>query len=218
MARCGGGAAPKGPSPAAAERQRLKEALAEQLLAEGTRSDVSLRAGGEEVRAHRAVLLARAPLLCERLAGGQLQLDGVEPAQLREFLRILYSSDINLKEIEELFMRKIQESSTTTLQNAQKNVNCIGQSKRTPADQNTPSGALFFSLYAGNSKVETASLLGEDLLRLYKKCCCPDINICVEGKDFQAHRAILCARSSYFAAMLSGSWAESSQEHIILQG
>lgn len=31
MARCGGGAAPKGPGPAAAERQRLKEALAEQL-------------------------------------------------------------------------------------------------------------------------------------------------------------------------------------------
>ncbi|NXR17798.1 BTBD8 protein, partial [Cinclus mexicanus] len=66
--------------------------------------------------------------------------------------------------------------------------------------------------------VETASVLGEDLLRLYKKCCCPDINIRVEGKDFQAHRAILCARSGYFAAMLSGSWAESSQEHITLQG
>lgn len=46
----------------------------------------------------------------------------------------------------------------------------------------------FFSLYAGNSKVETASVLGEDLLMLYKKCCCPDINIYVAGKDFQAHR------------------------------
>ncbi|NXN63624.1 BTBD8 protein, partial [Himantopus himantopus] len=66
--------------------------------------------------------------------------------------------------------------------------------------------------------LETASVLGEDLMMLYKKCCCPDINICIEGKDFQAHRAILCARSSYFAAMLSGSWAESSQEHITLQG
>ncbi|NXX18944.1 BTBD8 protein, partial [Podargus strigoides] len=66
--------------------------------------------------------------------------------------------------------------------------------------------------------LETASALGEDLMMLYKKCCCPDINICIEGKDFQAHRAILCARSSYFAAMLSGSWAESSQEHITLQG
>ncbi|XP_062353572.1 BTB/POZ domain-containing protein 8 [Cinclus cinclus] len=240
MARCGGGgAAPKGPGPAAAaERQRLKEALAEQLrqdldrlLAEGTRSDVTFRAGDEEVRVHRAVLLARAPLVCERLAGGQLQLDGVEPAELREFLRLLYSSDINLKETEELFMRKIQESSTTTLQNAHKNITCPGQSKRTPVDQNTPSGAVQKEVFclsgidaesdkatAGNSKVETASVLGEDLLRLYKKCCCPDINIRVEGKDFQAHRAILCARSSYFAAMLSGSWAESSQEHISLQG
>ncbi|NXW09308.1 BTBD8 protein, partial [Fregetta grallaria] len=66
--------------------------------------------------------------------------------------------------------------------------------------------------------LETASVLGEDLMMLYKKCCCPDISICIEGKDFQAHRAILCARSSYFAAMLSGSWAESSQEHITLQG
>ncbi|NXL24697.1 BTBD8 protein, partial [Setophaga kirtlandii] len=35
---------------------------------------------------------------------------------------------------------------------------------------------------------------------------------------FFSLRAILCARSGYFAAMLSGSWAESSQEHITLQG
>ncbi|NXO04528.1 BTBD8 protein, partial [Rhinopomastus cyanomelas] len=35
---------------------------------------------------------------------------------------------------------------------------------------------------------------------------------------FSSLRAILCARSSYFAAMLSGSWAESSQKHITLQG
>lgn len=39
-------------------------------------------------------------------------------------------------------MRKIQESNDTTLQNAQKNVNCLGQSERTPVDQNTPSGAV----------------------------------------------------------------------------
>ncbi|XP_063263562.1 BTB/POZ domain-containing protein 8 isoform X2 [Prinia subflava] len=248
MARCGGGAVPKGPGPAAAaERQRLKEALAEQLrqdldrlLVEGTHSDVTFRVGDEEVRLHRAVLLARAPLVCEDLAGGQLQLGGVEPAELREFLRILYSSDTNIKDIEELFMRKIQESNSTTLQKAQENVNCLEQSKRTPVDQNSPSRAVQKEVVclsgieeeipeevidsesnkaaAGNSKVETASALGEDLLMLYKKCCCPDINICVEGKDFQAHRAILCARSSYFAAMLSGSWAESSQEHITLQG
>ncbi|NWH61406.1 BTBD8 protein, partial [Geococcyx californianus] len=65
--------------------------------------------------------------------------------------------------------------------------------------------------------LETASVLGELLLMLYKKSCCPDITICVEGKEFQAHRAILCARSQYFAAMLGGGWAESSQERVTLR-
>nr|XP_009487805.1 PREDICTED: uncharacterized protein KIAA1107 homolog [Pelecanus crispus] len=160
--------------------------------------------------------------------------------------RLVYSSDKNL-EAEELAMMKkvlepklIQENNITTLQNTQTNVNCLGDGRSTPVDQNTPSGAVQEEVAcsscikeeipeavvdaesnkatAGNSKLETASVLGEDLMMLYKKCCCPDINICIEGKDFQAHRAILCARSRYFAAMLSGSWAESSQEHITLQG
>lgn len=58
------------------------------------------------------------------------------------YSRILYSSDTNVKEIEELFMTIIQESNATILHNIQKNVNCLGQSKRTPVDQNTPSGAV----------------------------------------------------------------------------
>ncbi|KFQ68258.1 BTB/POZ domain-containing protein 8, partial [Phaethon lepturus] len=128
--------------------------------------------------------------------------------------RLVYSSDKNLKAEELAMMKKvlepklIQENNIATLQNTATSVNCLGDGKTPPVDQNTPS----------NSKLEAVSVLGEDLMMLYKKCCCPDINICIEGKDFQAHRAILCARSSYFAAMLSGSWAESSQEHITLQG
>ncbi|XP_074954214.1 BTB/POZ domain-containing protein 8 [Phalacrocorax aristotelis] len=258
MARCGGGgAAPRGPGPAAAERRQLKEALAEQLrrdlgrlLAEGTSSDVTIRAGEAAMRAHRAVLLARAPRLFAGLAGGPpprqvLRLDGVGPAELRRFLRLVYSSDKNL-EAEELAMmnnylepKLIEENNVAALQNTQTNVNRLGDGRRPPVDQSTPSGAVQKEVASScteeeipevvvdaesnkattsNSKLETASVLGEDLLMLYKKCCCPDINICIEGKDFQAHRAILCARSSYFAAMLSGSWAESSQEHITLQG
>nr|XP_013816625.1 PREDICTED: uncharacterized protein KIAA1107 homolog [Apteryx mantelli mantelli] len=159
---------------------------------------------------------------------------------------LVYSSDINLKEAEELAMMKkilgpklIQENEIATLQNTQiTNVNCLGDGKRTTIKQNSLSGAMPKEVacsscieeeipgvdaeskkaMAGNSNLETASVLGEDLMMLYKKCCCPDITICIEGKEFQAHRAILCARSSYFAAMLSGSWAESSQEHITLQG
>ncbi|KFV45513.1 BTB/POZ domain-containing protein 8, partial [Gavia stellata] len=129
--------------------------------------------------------------------------------------RLVYSSDKNLKEVEEPAMMKkvlepklIQENNIAALQNTETNVSCLGDDQRTSVDQNTPS----------NATLETASVLGEDLMMLYKKCCCPDINICIEGKYFHAHRAILCARSSYFAAMLSGSWAESSQEHITLQG
>ncbi|XP_074455620.1 BTB/POZ domain-containing protein 8 [Larus michahellis] len=259
MARCGVGAPPKGPGPAAVERQRLKEALAEQLrqdldrlLTEGTRSDVTIRLGEAALRAHRAVLLARAPRLFAGLGRGRpprgvLWLDGVGPAEFRRFLRLAYSSDKNLKEAEELVMMKkvlepklIQENNIATLQNTQTNINCLGDGKRAPVDQNTPSGDVQKGVACsscieeeipeaaidaesnndptGNCKLEAASVLGEDLMMLYKKCCCPDINICVEGRVFQAHRAILCARSSYFAAMLSGSWAESSQEHITLQG
>ncbi|XP_040421325.1 BTB/POZ domain-containing protein 8 isoform X2 [Cygnus olor] len=197
MARCGGGSAPKGPGPGAAERQRLREALAEQL-----RRDVG---------------------------------------------RLVYSSDKNLQESEELAMMKkvlepklIQENNIATLQNTQTDVNCLGDDESTAAEQNAPGGAVQEEVayvscideeisevaidaesnkaMAGDSKLEAASVLGEDLMKLYKKHCCPDINICIEGHNFQAHRAILCARSSYFAAMLSGSWAESSQEHITLQG
>ncbi|XP_062992487.1 BTB/POZ domain-containing protein 8 [Elgaria multicarinata webbii] len=69
-----------------------------------------------------------------------------------------------------------------------------------------------------DSEIETASNLGKDLLMIYKKSWFSDINIWIDGKPFKVHRAILCARSSYFAAMLNGSWAESSQEHITLQG
>ncbi|XP_029888728.1 BTB/POZ domain-containing protein 8 isoform X2 [Aquila chrysaetos chrysaetos] len=228
MARCGGGAAPKGPGPAAVERQRLKQALAEQLrqdlgrlLTEGTRSDVTIRVGEAALRAHRAVLLARAPRLFAGLGRGRpprevLRLDGVGPAEFRRFLRLVYSSDKNLKEAEELAMMKkvlepklIQENNIATLQNIQTNVNCLGDGKNTPVDQNTPSGAVQKEVAcssciedeipevvvdaesnkatAGNSKLETASVLGQDLMMLYKKRCCPDINICIEGKDFQAH-------------------------------
>ncbi|XP_047923063.1 BTB/POZ domain-containing protein 8 isoform X3 [Anser cygnoides] len=197
MARCGGGSAPKGPGPGATERQRLREALAEQL-----RRDVG---------------------------------------------RLVYSSDKNLQESEELAMMKkvlepklMQENNIAALQNTQTDVNCLGDDESTAAEQNAPGGAVQEEVayvscieeeisevaidaesnkaMAGDSKLEAASVLGEDLVKLYKKHCCPDINICVEGHNFQAHRAILCARSRYFAAMLSGSWAESSQEHITLQG
>lgn len=62
------------------------------LLADGTRSDVTIRVGDAALRAHRAVLLARAPRLFGGLGGGRppretLRLHGPAPAELRRFLR-----------------------------------------------------------------------------------------------------------------------------------
>ncbi|XP_033006990.1 BTB/POZ domain-containing protein 8 [Lacerta agilis] len=74
------------------------------------------------------------------------------------------------------------------------------------------------AVVSDDSKIETASHLGKDLLMLCKKSWFSDLTIWIDRKQFQVHRAILCARSCYFAAMLNGSWAESSQEHITLQG
>ncbi|XP_037762372.1 AP2-interacting clathrin-endocytosis protein isoform X2 [Chelonia mydas] len=275
MARCGGDAVSKGTSwaPAAAgggrgawERQRLKETVAEQLrqdlgrlLKEEIHADVTFCVGHTLFRAHKAVLLARVPDFFLHSTGKQLSnlkdhetfnLENFEPSEFKTFLQVVYSSDKNIREIEEETLRKrvleprqTQENESLTsgsLQNTQiSGVKCIGSDKRTSVNQHFLEGAIEREVVCspntedeileandaegnvtnpGNSELETASGLGEDLMMLYKKCCCPDINIWIEGNQFQAHRAILCARSSYFAAMLSGSWAESSQEHITLQG
>lgn len=50
---------------------------------------------------------------------------------------------------------------------------------------------LFFVLFFSFKDIydlEPASELGEDLLKLYVKHCCPDIDIYVDGKSFKAHR------------------------------
>lgn len=47
---------------------------------------------------------------------------------------------------------------------------------------------LFVFSFKDNYDLEPASELGEDLLKLYVKQCCPDIDICVGGQSFRAHR------------------------------
>uniref|UniRef100_A0A3Q4HB54 BTB domain containing 8 n=1 Tax=Neolamprologus brichardi TaxID=32507 RepID=A0A3Q4HB54_NEOBR len=64
--------------------------------------------------------------------------------------------------------------------------------------------------------LEPASGLGADLLDLYQRGEQCDITIQVADQVFSCH-AILCARSQYFRAMLSGSWMESSRQCITLQ-
>ncbi|KAL5012651.1 hypothetical protein ScPMuIL_011202 [Solemya velum] len=56
---------------------------------------------------------------------------------------------------------------------------------------------------------EACSQLGQELLQVYSAQIDPDCVVTVNGGSFKVHRCILAARSLYFAAMMSGSWAES---------
>nr|XP_036854127.1 BTB/POZ domain-containing protein 8 isoform X2 [Manis javanica] len=236
MARCGeGSAAPavilgspgvcskelqrKGPC----ERRRLKAMVSEQLsqdllrlLREETHTDVTFSIGRTLFKAHRAVLLARVPDFYFH-AFGQVSnsltnhepvaVENFEVSEFRTFLQIVYSSNSNIKSYEEKVLRKkIVESGVP------QNKGDFTFGKYTAHDGRSSVESL------DNYDLDPASELGEDLLKLYVKHCCPDTGIFVDGKSFKAHRAILSARSSYFAAMLSGCWAESSQEYITLQG
>ncbi|XP_022099107.1 uncharacterized protein LOC110983836 [Acanthaster planci] len=69
----------------------------------------------------------------------------------------------------------------------------------------------------GESPLPVASCrLGRDLLGIFTDDSAPDVIIKVDGKEIPAHRFMLCARSQYFAAMLLGSWRESSSCEIEL--
>ncbi|XP_029473534.1 AP2-interacting clathrin-endocytosis protein isoform X2 [Rhinatrema bivittatum] len=179
-------------------------------------------------------------------SGELVQVNNIEPAEFQTFLHAVYSSDRNVKAFEEEILGiKVQNTedrnvvSFSSCENSEiSEVTCsANDSVRLVYSKNGASGSGV--LHSGLSKddflaencngeenetlldnleLEPASVLGEDLLRLYKNSCCPDIKIWIEDQLYQAHRAILCARSSYFTAMLSGCWAESSQDHITLQG
>ncbi|KAM9689292.1 BTB/POZ domain-containing protein 8 isoform 1-T1 [Trichechus inunguis] len=236
MARCGeGSAAPvvilgspgvcnkglqrKGPY----ERRRLKVMVSEQLsqdllrlLREEIHTDVTFCIGCTLFKAHKAVLLARVPDFYYHTIGKTsnnltnhepIVVENFEASEFRTFLQVVYSSNRNIKNYEEeILMKKILKSGLPPKIPDLNLGKCIDNDGRSSVE------------FLDNYDLEPASELGEDLLKLYMNHCCPDIDIYVDGKSFKAHRAILSARSSYFAAMLSGCWAESSQECITLQG
>uniref|UniRef100_A0A7N6BLA7 BTB domain-containing protein n=1 Tax=Anabas testudineus TaxID=64144 RepID=A0A7N6BLA7_ANATE len=160
------------------------------LLQEELEADVSLCAGSGSLRAHRAVLLARAPHILQ----GQTHKDstiihvpGCELSELKDFLsNHTYTHSI-------CGLHRLTYASNLALHHSHLSVFCPGA-------------------------VVLASGLGADLLDLYHRGEQCDITIQVGEQVFSCHRAILCARSQYFRAMLSGSWMESSRQCITLQG
>ncbi|KAM4641489.1 BTB/POZ domain-containing protein 8 [Discoglossus pictus] len=171
-----------------------------------------------------------------------VSLVNVEPSEIKTFLKIVYSSNWNVKEREEHILKMIEQDHLVEKQDPNNLLcNSVENNPLPEMDNSEHDNRMFYLKDSdiellpennvdekGNLKVagnkedqfdpETASDLGKDLLSLFNRCCCPDITLQIDEMCFQAHRAILCARSSYFAAMLSGCWAESSQELIQIQG
>ncbi|XP_069560067.1 BTB/POZ domain-containing protein 8 [Brachyistius frenatus] len=171
------------------------------LLQEELEADVSLYAGSGSLRVHRAILLARVPHILQGQTHKDpiiLHLPGSELSELKDFLRRVYTADQSMRSAE--IIPDVEGSVPESLLPAPD-----------PADHQscTDSDAVV---------LEPASGLGADLLDLYQRGEQCDITIQVAEQVFSCHRAILCARSQYFRAMLSGSWIESSRQCITLQG
>ncbi|XP_074654175.1 uncharacterized protein LOC141908180 [Tubulanus polymorphus] len=65
---------------------------------------------------------------------------------------------------------------------------------------------------------QPASKLGADLLQMFLHKSNADIDVRIGEQVYKAHRFILSARCSFFEAMLSGTWKESIQKEISLEG
>ncbi|XP_026119272.1 AP2-interacting clathrin-endocytosis protein isoform X1 [Carassius auratus] len=188
-------------------KKRLANALSRDLnrvLQEEQETDVTLCVGSAvRLKAHRAVLLARAPHLLQgtEAATPVIHLQGTEPAALKDFIQKVYTEDKCL----------VKENSTLNLHNGHSLV--VNGSAVDGPDVDSQ-----VSSDPGLEHFEPASGLGADLLALYQRADMSDISIQVADRVFSAHRAILCARSEYFRAMLCGSWMESLCQCITLQG
>ncbi|XP_037390809.1 AP2-interacting clathrin-endocytosis protein isoform X1 [Pygocentrus nattereri] len=174
------------------------------LLQEELEVDVTLCVGsGLRLQAHRAVLLARAPHLLQGAAptASVIHLQGIEPTALNELIRRVYTEDKCLG-------RVTSGSAGLDGHSALLNGTAV----------EAEDVELHVSSSADSVHLEPASGFGADLLALYERGEASDISIQVGERVFSAHRAILCARSQYFRAMLCGSWMESSRQCITLQG
>ncbi|XP_069049983.1 BTB/POZ domain-containing protein 8 isoform X2 [Lepisosteus oculatus] len=187
-------------------RQKLKEALASclatdlhRLLTEESQTDIVLRVGSATFRAHRAVLLARAPELLQDSQHNSecIQVENFEPPEFENFLRLVYTAD-----------RRVSPPRPGEERAGGEEV----------PDARRRTGATEASGLSDTAALEPASVLGADLLSLFKSGESSDISIQAGTRVFRAHRPVLAARSRYFSAMLSGNWLESSQQLIALHG
>uniref|UniRef100_A0A8C1N4T9 BTB domain-containing protein n=1 Tax=Cyprinus carpio TaxID=7962 RepID=A0A8C1N4T9_CYPCA len=184
----------------------LMISFSDRLLQEEQETDVTLCVGSAvRLKAHRAVLLARAPHLLQGTEASTpvIHLQGIEPAALKDFIQYI--------------MHFLYSSTPTRLLLL---VIALKLKVKHHHYMLWPfhSFCLIIVCLSGSEHLEPASGLGADLLALYQRADMSDISIQVADRVFSAHRAILCARSEYFRAMLCGSWMESLRQCITLLG
>uniref|UniRef100_A0A8C5R2M7 BTB/POZ domain-containing protein 8 n=1 Tax=Leptobrachium leishanense TaxID=445787 RepID=A0A8C5R2M7_9ANUR len=224
------------------ERRRLRDLLGEQLstdirrlLNDELHVDMVICVGQAMFKAHKVVLLARTPRFysyvtrCPSME--KVILENIKPSEIELLLKVVYSSCWSVTDLEEHILCLMDQNWMASIQDQNDGSQPSLQSSAPSAMEdlndnaclhncNGPPNAPVRNEPAGPKMddVETASVMGKELLSLFQRSCCPDVVIQIEDTQFQAHKAILSARSSYFAAMLSGCWAESSQDLINLQG
>eukprot|EP00079_Xenopus_tropicalis_P009624 XP_002933841.2 PREDICTED: uncharacterized protein KIAA1107 isoform X1 [Xenopus tropicalis] len=207
------------------ERHRLRDVLCTRLSSDLLRlyneelhSDVAFCVGQRIFKAHKAILLARVPKFYSFIIGQfkdeTHSVASIEPSEMNVFLQTVYSSHWNVNEREEHILNLINGDQTVSNPNQNDDAWNTVQSDTHSAGKFTED-----SLDLEDQRdLEPASELGKDLLKLFQGSFCPDVTIQIDHRCFRVHRAILCARSSYFNAMMSGHWAESSRELIHIHG
>ncbi|XP_023240693.1 uncharacterized protein LOC111639138 [Centruroides sculpturatus] len=95
--------------------------------------------------------------------------------------------------------------------------NSSGHGKRSKENQ-SPELESILGGSVSHRKFQACSKLGEDLLKMFTEEIDSDIIVQVQDKEIKAHRCILAARCKYFAAMFKGSWIETVDKIINLQG
>ncbi|KAG9483164.1 hypothetical protein GDO78_009225 [Eleutherodactylus coqui] len=217
------------------ERRRLRDLLSDQLsrdllrlLNEEIHTDTVLHVGQPRFKVHKAVLLARTPELYKWVTrqgtGDTFTVQNVEPSEMQAFLKVVYSSPWSVKEREGHILQMAKDHSKLNPEHNHDVCSNMDSATLSAAENgNTTASKEYIQTEENDnfdelSGSEPSADLGKDLLSLFKQSIATDLNIQVEETHFHVHRAILCARSSYFAAMLSGYWAETSRDLIKIEG
>nr|KAF6443185.1 BTB domain containing 8 [Molossus molossus] len=213
---CSKGLPRKGPCERRRLKALVSEQLGQdllRLLREEIHTDVTFSIGCTLFKAHRAILLARVPdfYFCsigqtsnDLTNHEPIAVENFEASEFKTFLQIVYSSNRNLKNYEkEILRKKIVEHGVPQTQHDFSFGKCTDNDGRPPTeflDKKSPDCSLLKheipDMNDGEDNfvssdiydLEPASELGEDILKLYVKQLCPDIDIYVDGKSFKTHR------------------------------